>query len=218
MSERPKGGDPFDDIIAKLQLDDSFMAGIAGANERLAAASETKAPSHLDYLLPHVERPIDGVGVEIHSAFLRLCNEYHIDPNDYVVGSDPDTFERLCSDLRLEMYGVRSQLWEGDIVTARGAVIVDQQGDSKEMLDVIAIKQTERVIGRYRGPALGMVPDDVMVMTKGRLGDTPFGVGLLLDEPMFVNAQNEATRPFDGDHIVVALGTLGLRLGKYYFK
>lgn len=211
MSEHPGGKDPFDAIIAGLQGDSAFAADISAAE-----ASGRVLEPYERYLLPHEEVAIDAVGDRIHQTFQRLCEEFGIDPNHPRV--DPLVWQELGQLFALEVYGMKRELWEGDIITARSAIIVENDGVDQSVSDVVGLSDGDRLIGKFYAPIIGPMPDDMTVMTRGEAGFPPVGVGLLLDDPVMIDDENQLhTDPFSTRRVIVALGTMGLKLGKHTY-
>lgn len=222
MTEHYPSTDPFDAFEQMLADDPKFAASMAEATAQMeenAQRAELIAayPKLFDKTRPYYEENIDHIGGMIHDEFARLCRQYGIDLSD--PNLDVATFDDVQQELALFVYGLKRELWYGDTVAASSALVVDLRRDEDDSMGVVGIAEVEAVVGAFGGPVIGPLPDDVHAMTLGESGDPAIGIGLVLEQPIVVDETGEAHHDaFEGKQVIVALGTIGLKLQKIVYR
>jgi hypothetical protein len=209
--------DTFDAMMSQFEGDEAFAKSIENINDQL---DEQDVLSLFDQRAGMVDPkgayysvPVDGALQEIVDGFREFCHNIGVSPND-------DTFHDVILDqiqehVVIEAYSIRDELAAGDVVSATRATVIDTQNDS----GVDFIGDGQRIQGEVVGLTVGMVPDDVSVLTLNESGKVPLGVGLIIKDPVVI--EEEGTPEVFGQDtktVIIALGTLGLRVNKHFYQ
>ena len=213
--------DPFDELVASLRHDDDYTASIEELNAQFIGVEQQEArdkhPGLFGQDRPNYNTPISDVGQAIYEKFIELCGEYGVDINRPEL--TPEAFEEIHQEIALFVYGLKREIWLGDTISVQQALVVDMRREEDDAMGVVGISDGEALVGKFAGPVIGPMPDEMSALTRGELGDPPIGIGLILEHPVIVEDSGEAHADvFDGSQVIVALGTIGLSLHKITYQ
>lgn len=220
MTERlPR--DPFDELVASLQHDDSYTASIEELNAQFIGVEQQEArdkhPGLFGQHRPNFTTPITDVGQAIYDKFVELCGIYGVDINR--PDQTPEAFEEIQQEIAVFVYGLKREIWQGDTISTQHALVVDMRREEDDAMGVVGLSDGEALVGKFVGPVIGPMPDEMSALTRGELGDPPIGIGLMLEHPVIIEESGEAhADAFDGSKVIVALGTIGLSLHKITYQ
>lgn len=220
MSELPgRSDDLFAQLVDQLGKDDAFVDAMSAANEDMDELAAVAAAPRLTVegeSRPYYTEPLTDVGEDIHREFLALCAEHSIDPNTAM--AEFADLNDVAQEIALLVYAMKDRLWLGDTIAASRALVLDLGDEDDEgMISVTSIAEDHTLVGAFGGPVIGPLPDEALALTGDGDAPIPIGVGLRLEHPALMDASGELDLDvFDGD-VVVALGTIGLKLERLRF-
>ncbi len=155
----------------------------------------------------------------IYDAFAAACDEYGVDRNNEPdITADDDALVRRK--VALACYAAKHDIYAGDIISATDALLVEVQlsdGPAAAEAGVVTLPVGKRIMGRFTGPVTGPLPDEAYALVGDGMQDPPYGVGLVLDNcEVSGGSEPVDTELFAGRRVIIALGTIGLRVQKYH--
>ena len=222
MSELARAGDDdFDQLAALLAADPAFAESMMEANAAHDYADAAGYPEVDRAMLSTEARydaePIDDVVAEIHDTFLASCEHVGINPSTAAASHGGWQF---VNDEVARVTHATERMRAGDVLSAQGAVIVDFaiDGKSNKVSDPLQLPPDYTVLGQLVAPVIGRMPDDMLVFSGIKDGIAPYGVGLILQNPMLIDDEGETVRgEIEAGAIVLVLGTMGLRVDKIHY-
>lgn len=211
----------FDAVTSDLEGDLAFARAIEATEVQLdelaisslfAAQAETTDPRG-----PYFVRPLQDEMTSIVTGFYEACDETRLDlmrPNLL-----PHDLEAIQEQVRLRILALREKLQIGDTVSVSNALIIDMDDDEEGSDGVITVTDDQRVQGTFITSAIGVMPDDFYAAAHMRSEQAPLGVGLMISDPVVVDARGERhSNVFSGKRVIIVLGTLGLKMDKLYYQ
>lgn len=214
------GDDEFDKLMAGLEADEDFSSIIGGIDDDMDMADfATLSAGHVTaaerYAIPHTEVPLE-VGDKIVDAFGEICKEHGVDPN--LPPTSVAQYNGIGEDLAAEVYGLKKEIWAGDVITATDALLVDMGNGEDDCMHVVGVFGGDKVVGTFSTPVVGPMPDETHAIMLQDTVEPAMGVGLVLESPVIIDANGDVhTDVFEGRGVIVSLGVAGTKLTKYRY-
>jgi hypothetical protein len=224
VTERSHGfaDDDFASLISRLAADTEYTKAIDDMDSALAelevtsrftgAPGQTTDPRGRFYTVP-LEAEVSAL-VE---GFETFCRQQRLD----LMRPDitPEDLAELDQHIALEMYALRRSLQPGDVVSARGALIIDMDSDEEGGVGVDYVPENQCVQGILLSPVIGQMPDDFFAVTQDEAPHAPIGLGLMIADPIIIESSGERAAIADDERrVIIVLGTLGLKMEKLMYE
>lgn len=153
----------------------------------------------------------------LNKVFKEECVEQGIDPN--AADSSAEQYMAVSEAVCVEMYGLKGELWFGEVVTASDALVYEPNLIRREnTMRITGVFGGDKVIGIFRSPVVGQMPDETHAITVGETDDVGVGVGFILESPVLVDSEgNVHLDVFNGEPVIVSLSLESSKLTKYVF-
>lgn len=166
----------------------------------------------LDPKGPYYVVPVEGELQTIVDSFHAYCRDLGVNPYDAHL---PDhVLQMLMEHVMVETYNLSQTLRHGDTVSASSAMVNDF-----DEATVDYVEREQRIQGEVVGTVVNLMPDDVSGVTLNESGEVPLGVGLMIENPVILDGAGTREPLYDTPKaIVIALGTLGLKVDKHFYR
>lgn len=204
----------FDELVSRLESDTGYADELVELDARFIVPDALAINPDKELDRPHLKVSIDEVSDILSEAFLAICKENYIDPQD------PDDIARhhdvIITELTQVLYSLRDIIHFGDIIGVSSGCILD----ISENGSLIAADEHEVVYGVFTGISIGQVPGEMQRIMGDYSGEDDFeiGVGLVFVNPIRTGDYDEVlTNTFHGNNVFIPLGLAGMELIKLSF-
>ncbi len=221
MAERKGGADEHDVFAAltqSLHADIDFAGAMSAANDDLDMADAIDVAPRLDVdgvSRPYFTKDITTVAERLAVLFTEGCQAEGLDNN--ASEQDHDAYDQVNREITMGLWSMRDMLSQGDTVGVTSALILDIRPDTNDA-DVVTLPANHSLLGTFVAPTIGPMPDESHALAGDGDKLPPIGVGMVMENVMVIDERYRVeTDVFADRAIIVALGTVGLKLDKYYF-
>lgn len=225
MSEHQPKQNPedelFDNLVKDLAGDAEFSDTIEQLSGKMSLIemgmpTPTYESDLKRYAKPHSERPL-GIRDYLVDVFNEVCEDYSVDPNSMQA---PEKYSEIGDIMAAEMYGLKKELYSGDVIAVTNTMVVDIAGTQEgEGLRVLAIPEGIKIVGTFSTTVIAPMPDEVNAVILDNSSPPAIGVGLLISSPVVMGRNGEVnTDIFAGRSVIVSLSPATIELSKYHFE
>jgi hypothetical protein len=220
MSEVPSHGEGIDDSFKSLMdqfKDDAlFMKDIEDIDDQM---DENDVQSLFDQPSGAVDPkgmyytvPVDKELQEIVDGFYEFCRHTGVDP--YCGEFSDETLGKISEHVVFEFFAIKRSLAPGDTISSTEAMFVVPDEDRIEY-----VGEGRRLQGDVVEAIAWGIPDDVTAATLNASQRVPLGVGLVIESPVVIAPDgSRETLLGHPDVVVIALGTLALKVDKHFYQ